>query len=735
MFISGVPEIYSQFIAALSSVKSPKVISANKNIREFSAIEFIKWAESEDPIESSHNDLLGCGHRVDRLLRFLAKARRNTIAIQGRYGSGKTSLTNLVAEKARSTGLKNVLFVWVSCWGFNDSAAAQQAVLAQIIEMLSDRVDCFAIKRMPSRFVEALSGTSDYLNSVFHLVAPRDPDAQLRQLSPILCALNARLVVVVGDTERSSTQFDVESIEGLLNRFRDIPEISFVITAGPDARIDFVRLCEHTEMIPDLDAEVVSTILDAVRFHCREKFQNDIDLVERKPFYASPPWMGADKYGMWEFQMATLVNTPRKLKATARRFSGAWDVLHGEVDIDELLIASCLRVCAPSAFGFLMRRYNEFGTIEKKKNGSEHPPSPVITRLKDEWSNLKDYGFDLPAAGKLLQMFLSPEAQVVFGEPQYRRTNLVQEFRSQTRYRQRIFNEVLSGDELLDQQILRELFHAARDNELHKIGRRIEESAEFRHIFDHFLRYMLGDKLKKEEFRIIIKGVFATIRDKYGSKANEGCEAYFETIHWVQLCFKELNEYYEAAFELVQDSIPGSLHLAVHIYHDLILRGAAASTLDEYGGRVMQLLKKAFSTNGSDILDRALDESLPDTLHKLIGFNLSPDKRSKPDWKEWGWFGPVLLGGLKLNHQKFTPQIALLLGATFTGDGVPVDFLVNEAVLDGIFGKDAEVVMAELTKPFAINEAGKRFQKEVHGVDFSLVNLRAQKWLEKRRSQ
>jgi hypothetical protein len=740
LFIVELLNFYDQYISAPSRIRNQSKKLENKPIQDFSAEEIIKWAECENPITSADGDFLKTGHRVNRILEYLRKLNRNTVAILGYYGSGKTSLTKLIAQQSDSKDKKKLVFAWVSCWGFNDSVAAQEAVLGKIITSLSNYVDCFAIRGMPSRFVEALSETSNYLSSLLHFAIPKDPDAQLARLTPILRALNTTLIVVVEDTERSSAQFDLESIEGLLNRFRDFPDISFVITASPDSKIDFVRLREHTEIIPDLESETVTTILEIIRLYCQSLYPNDIDLVERKPFYAMPPWMGADKYGMWEFQMVKLLNTPRKLKATIRRFHNAWKALHGEVDIDELLIASCVRVCAPAAFGFLMRRHSDFAKIEKYPNptGQRQGPDPVVITLKDEWTKLRDQSFDLSAAGRLLQMFLSPEAQAVFGEPQYGRTKLVQEFRSDRRYQERIFNEVITDGGILDQEVLGEIFLAKKHNNLQKIGKRIEESPDFRRVFSDFRRYMLGSKLTNEEFWTIIKEVFASIREKDGRKASSDSEAYFEAINWVELCFSgDLNKFYEAVFELVQASIPHNLRLAVDIYHTLILRSGTIQTLNEYGNRVILSLKTALSINSTKVLDDALDESLPETLHYLIGFNNSSNNQVNLNWRQWNWFGPILLDAIRTNHQKYAPQIALVLGLTLTGSGseVPVDFLLNENVLKDIFGSDAEAIMVELSKPFVINPAMKQFQIKVHGVNFSLAAIRAQKWLQTKHSQ
>jgi hypothetical protein len=696
----------------------------------FSVEQIIEWAKCETPITSEEEDFLGFSYRADRVLEYLLKRERNTVAIVGYYGAGKTSLTELAAKRAGSTHKDKLLFASVSCWGFNDATAAQEAVLGQIVAELSECGDCFAIEGMPSRFVKALSGTSNYLESFFSFIAPKDPDAQLKQICPILRALGVRLVVVVEDTERKGAQFDMAIIEGLLNRFRGISDISFVITASPDAMIDFVRLCEHTEVIPDLESEIVIKIISRVREHCLSKFPNDIDLIERKQLTEVPLWFGADKYGFWELQLSKIINTPRKLKATVRRFYNAWEALHGEVDVDELIIASCLRVCAPSAFGFLMRRHNEFARIVTKNNKQQNEPDLLLIRLRKEWAELNDQGFELAAAGKLLSV-LDSASRPIFEEGSYRHVNIVQEFRSKDRkvYRARIFDERLSNDGILDQEVLHEITKAKTSGDWKQLGKKLEESKEFREIFDPLSRYMLGKKLTSEDLWQIVKEIFSIIRAKYGVKASDESPAYFAAIEWIRSCSPRLQERYEQAYKEIEACIPKNLQLATDIYSSLIQEGASDQILIEYGNRVMVLLKMAFdNAKGFELLADSLDTESPTTLDRLLRYNNSRGSNVR-DWKKWSWLGPTLLKGIKKYPQKFVPQVSIILGLAYrpTPD-LPQDFLLNEPVLESLFGGDARDVMIEMSKSHEINLA---IENLIEGIDFLLINPRAQKWLEK----
>lgn len=523
--------IFTLFLAGLIrlgarvSPNSKELSAEFESLEQLSGDAIIRWAQREEPLENPKFDMFRFDSKWKRIVEFLRAKERNTVAIVGDYGSGKTTLARFVREKINGNGAQAFLFVSVSCWGFENAPAAQQAVLTQIIQNLSEKVDCFGIQGMPAEFVEAISETSDYLKSIFKFVASKDPDAQLGRISPILSAIQTKLVVVIEDTERPSPNFDLSSIEGLLNRFRDISEISFIILASLDAKIDFARLCEHTELIPDLAPEMVIELLNTVRDFNRGQFQQDIDLAKREPLRDLFMFVRMERYGFWESNLALLINTPRKLKATIRRFSDAWKLLHGEVDIDELLIASCLRTCAPGAFSFLMRRNREFRMLRRDSQDKQNGPDVYLVNLQKEWEELRGQGFDTLAAAKLLQV-LDSDAQALFDQKAFRSTNSPQEFRSERtrKYRDRILNERLTGKEVSDQEVIRDIFKAKDNGSWGRVIGRAQESEEFRELCDMFFSFMLGSKLTRRDVWRFVQAGFEFLREEHGSKASQDLE-------------------------------------------------------------------------------------------------------------------------------------------------------------------------------------------------------------------
>jgi hypothetical protein len=691
-----------------------------------SADAIIRWAQREEPLDNPKFDMFQFDSKLERIIEFLRAKERNTVAIVGDYGSGKTTLARFVRERVKEDGTQAFVFVSVSCWGFENAPAAQQAVLTQIIQSLSEIADCFGIQGMPAEFVEAISGTSDNLKSIFRLVASKDPGAQLDRISPILSALNTKLVVVIEDTERPSLGFDLSSIEGLLNRFRDIPEVAFIILASLDAKIDFARLCEHTELIPDLDPESVIQFLNIVRDFNRNQFQKDIDPVKRESLRDLFMFRRMDRYGFWESNLAFLINTPRKLKATIRRFSDAWKLLHGEVDIDELLIASCLRTCAPGAFSFLMRRNREFRMLRRDSQNKQDGPDVYLLNLQKEWEGLKGQGFDTLAAANLLQV-LDSDAQALFDQKAYRNTNSPQEFRSErtTKYRDRILNERLSGKGVSDQEVLLEIVRAKDNGDWVRVVSRAEKSAEFLELCDMFFSFMLGSKLTRGELWRFVRSGFELLREKYGSRANQDLEMFSFLVRWGQKTFEDVSDYYEVMYGAFNACIPTSLELGLDIFHFLIVSHGDSKRIGECGNRGMDLFKKTFVKGRPEILINAFDDSNPGILLKLLKYTDLPNPGAVTDWLKWQWFGPSLYEALKKNFERMAPQITLALGLPLTGDSLPQGFLLNETVLNAIFGDLAKSVMLELARPLVPCAA----IIDQPGLDFSLTHIRASEWL------
>lgn len=212
------------------------------------------WSDREEPIESASRDSFSMQGIAGRIAAIIAqspeKQKQTTVGLLGNFGSGKTSTVNMVEERVRIDRLQpNVLFARASCWGFDDSRGALKHVLSGIIETLSPVVDCTSVRALPTEYLEALSDRKGWGSILLGLLGREsDPSVQLKRLEPILKATGLRLCLVVEDIDRGpSPTFDPSHVLAMLNRIREVANVSFILTTSIESRnqIDFTKLSRN----------------------------------------------------------------------------------------------------------------------------------------------------------------------------------------------------------------------------------------------------------------------------------------------------------------------------------------------------------------------------------------------------------------------------------------------------------------------------------------------------------
>ncbi|HSH40133.1 MAG TPA: P-loop NTPase fold protein [Chthoniobacterales bacterium] len=209
-----------------------------KTIDELTDDELTDWLRSESPVDDERRDLFSAAGIVERLLQRLSSGR-NSIALQGPYGAGKSSIIRM-AERRAAAEKQPLWFVRVSCWGFDNSALVQREVLNQVTQQFGEHVDCFSIRGLPQNYLDAVSKDIGWLGMFGVFVNRRlSPLQELQRLSPVLRSVGRDVVVVIEDVDRHGRNFDLSDIQALLARFREVDGVSFVLTIADEQQVDF----------------------------------------------------------------------------------------------------------------------------------------------------------------------------------------------------------------------------------------------------------------------------------------------------------------------------------------------------------------------------------------------------------------------------------------------------------------------------------------------------------------
>lgn len=235
--------------------------SLQRNPEQLKSLPYLlEWIRDEAPIVYPSQDLFGLSSIAQRISLILAATHLKTVGIVGPYGSGKSSLLNLIEiyvnNQSRPSGANfkgQILVCRINGWGRNKGSIAQQ-ILTMAVFRLSLEIDCLSVITVPAHYREALVGTRSKWGTIVAalLNTHADPVEIISRLNEILKTAGIRLVVFLEDMDRNSTDDVIrDEMPALLDKLRDFDYISFVLAISTDRGYSdiLIRICEHVESV------------------------------------------------------------------------------------------------------------------------------------------------------------------------------------------------------------------------------------------------------------------------------------------------------------------------------------------------------------------------------------------------------------------------------------------------------------------------------------------------------
>ena len=161
-------------------------------------------------------------------------------------------------------GTSTVILANFDVWAVPRPEDVPRLALDQVVDALDHHVDTLGLRNLPityQRMVAALPVRN--ISTILGLQTEGDSLAELQRLTPVLEVLNARLVLIVEDVERTTREFDTRHLQRLLWALRGLPRVSAVLACDPDngPSIDFSKLCDTIELLRPMEYEHVAAIL------------------------------------------------------------------------------------------------------------------------------------------------------------------------------------------------------------------------------------------------------------------------------------------------------------------------------------------------------------------------------------------------------------------------------------------------------------------------------------------
>ena len=267
--LSGLLNNFLSYKSRRSSLKQSISLNASPDFQSIldNPVHLIDWINKDKPITHPSEDLFELSTIARHISYYLLSPDIKTIGVIGPFGSGKSSLLNLIEyylhnKDEKFPESKNIskdlykgqlLIGRVDGWGRQKGSIAQQ-ILTIAVESISRHVDCLSLLTMPAHYRSALTGTGNALASVIAALLSFKPEPilLLEKLDDILTSANLRLIIFLEDVDRNyADEIIKDEMPALLDRLKHLHNVSFVLAISDEYKYAeiVIRVCEHQESL------------------------------------------------------------------------------------------------------------------------------------------------------------------------------------------------------------------------------------------------------------------------------------------------------------------------------------------------------------------------------------------------------------------------------------------------------------------------------------------------------
>lgn len=640
---------------------------SNAPSAEWNWQEFEKWFGNEQPADVDYFNHSPVSARMVQTL--LNVSRDQSIALLGPFGSGKTTILERVRTELEDSDSPVIVVVDFNAWAIADPADAPRVALERIVEGLGSIIDVQTFRALPKTYQRLISAEpSGTLAKLVGSETTGEPLAQLRQLEPILLALNVRVVMFVEDADRTGSEFDTRHLERLLATLREVKRLSFVLsldgTKGPT--FDYRKLCDLIELVPKLDPEDVFDILSFAYRHWissapyidpRDEGKRKSRLNLDEPAGELLRYFRRTSGDTPAHALATLLGSPRRLKHLVRRVDRLWSNLRGEVDLDDVIILAALRDLDDRAvFNFLAENIDP---AREEPKGELDRTKPV----KTAWKSVVEKTPDGDAVQRLVNVLgIKQLTTDAFG----RSEDAIQGAHvSEPDYFRRILAEQMAPGEVRDQVVLSDMYRWKRDRNGPMFARLLaatDDSKTYVEMWEYFSERMTDEELLELADALIDATLSA-----------DGAAATMESQPALVAVWRRINrriirrpESVDWLSGHIERAIPISLRMA----DDLLYYYANdRSGILPNGGwavaRRRMLDAAGVAYREVALLLRAVVDGSLKQRYALLHFVRPPDHRNGPidiRPEDRSWLAPLLIEAARRQPRLVIPNVLLMFG-------------------------------------------------------------------------
>jgi len=358
---------------------------------------------NDSPIEAASDDrysMAGFAESIAKSITRMHKPVGTTIALNGPWGAGKSSVVNLIrAELAKAADDKLVVSDF-RCWWYRGEEALALAFLQSLHgtlrTTLGDKVKDL-IPSITQRLLQAgptigavvtlasgapltqlFTGGSKFLSAFF----PKGDtlDKTFRELAKILADEDRRFLVVIDDIDRLSAD-EAIAIFRLVKSVGQLPNVIYLLVFDRDLAEKAVQ-----ERFPSEGPHFLEKIVQA-GFEVPMPLQVDLNQAVLTSIQQICGDHETDRIvrtmNLFYDVVAPYMTTPRHVARYRNAISVTWPAVAGEVSLADFIALEALRLYEPTLFQAIRSRKEDVCGIASQHNGNRSHDEQLKPFLND----------------------------------------------------------------------------------------------------------------------------------------------------------------------------------------------------------------------------------------------------------------------------------------------------------------------------------------------------------------
>lgn len=409
---------------------------------------------------------------------------------------------------------------------------------------------------------------------------------------------------------------------------------------------------------------------------CLDEYPDDIDIITKKDRLAlnytesihdseiELHLSNKDQHSLAK-NIMELLDTPRLIKHMLRNSWNTWKTLHGEIDLDDIIICNTIKISAPKVYDFLLVNVNSIRSLQSKglfddQDKRKKSLSEKLYKIMEE-SNT-DISRIEELVGALFPTW-KENYQISRERPQSVR------FSSPTDYWKRLNQKGISEKIVPDQTVIHSIkdwiiSYDSANNNKYPFLKQLYENEDFSNKFEYFGYHFLDGGHIKE----ITSQIFRYTLVIEGAHSSRDTSESFTSLWRLSLEDQySLSQHEEWLYNEMINALDSSLRYTNDIYYFwkhtnlASVQGDSMDVSKEMRKRVIKHFKKLISNNSLKLLD-ILDENFSFSLfHFIISHSSKKEGGDGFSLEDWDWIIEILIS-LSMSHPtEIFPHIVGLL--------------------------------------------------------------------------